>query len=221
MRTHEQIVRALTRTSQVVGFAVLQHENVSNHRSQRDALRIMRSDRLHKEPRRDATIALSFPDVLLTEIDIQSFAREDGSLDVGQVDVTITYHIPYPSYLSLNSAVVAARTVRAHLIDELARNPPPGWEDKDADQEELLGLLDSMFSVSCTVFEGGSEQQGVDIRLDHIWVFEQDLPTNEAEIEGECEAILEVVSNVWSVLLPDEHQDDPLAPLSFLFPEDE
>ncbi|NTV64838.1 MAG: hypothetical protein HGA65_15110 [Oscillochloris sp.] len=221
MLTHEEIVKAMTRASQAAGFAILHHQHRSDGDPKHDVLRIVRKDRLHLAPPRDATIRLRYPDVLVTEIDIQGLPSEEGSSHCSQVDLTIAYRIPYPAYLGLDSAVIAARGVREYLIEALAVNPPPRWDDaEDADEEDLTSLFDSIFSVSCTVFESGGDQRGVEIRLDHMWVFAQDAPTNEAEIEGESESILELVDHVWSILLPDDHSCDPLAPLSFLFPED-
>ncbi len=222
MLTHTEIVKAMTRASLDAGFAILDHRHISRDHPQIDEIRIVRKDRLHLAPPREATITLRHPDVLQTEIDIHGFPGPLGGQECSQVDLTIAYHIPYPAYLDLDSAVLAARAVRAYLIESMALTPPPPWRGaEDADEEDFTTLFDSIFSVSCTVVESGGEQRGVDIRLDQIWVFEHDQPTNEAEIEGESEAILSVIEHVWGILLPSGYDSDALAPLSFLFPNGE
>jgi hypothetical protein len=222
MLTHVEIVRAITRASLDPGFAILDRRQLSRDDSRIDEIRIVRNDRLHLAPPRGATITLRHPDVLLTEIEVRGSPAPDIGPDCSQIDLSIAYHIPYPACLDLNRAVPAARAVRAYLIEALALNPPPPWvEAEDADEEDLTNLFDSIFSVRCTVIESGGEQRGVEIRLDQLWVFAHEQPTNEAEIEGESEAILTVIDQVWQILLPAGHRDDPLAPLSFLLPPGE
>jgi hypothetical protein len=105
MLTHEEVVKAVTRASLNAGFAILRHEHLSDGSPMQDSLRIVREDRQYLEPPRGATMALSFPDVLMTEIEIQSFPSEEDSQFCSQVNLMATYHIPYPRVIASNPAL--------------------------------------------------------------------------------------------------------------------
>jgi hypothetical protein len=222
MLIHDQVLAALRRALEQAGFAIFRQRDIGPAGQDHIELRFVRDDRLGLEPPAGATIALCEPDVAHTTLLVLGHSLGPDEAECAQIDLNIGYHIPFPAYLDLEDGILAAWIARDYLLSELMIDLPEGWEvSAELDVADEANPFDDVFSVHCMAFQGGAGLQSIEIILEHIWVFERDQPHNEAELEGDIEALVSMVSHVWDILVPPGYEDDPLAPLSFLLPRED